>query len=70
MLYCMSHSWHVIFIGEVANIDVHRRTGLIGVRVMDQESLELVRQTNDPIRTIIKLWLLQLFCDTLDLGHD
>lgn len=35
MLYGMSHSWHIIFIREVANIDIHGSTGLIGVRVMN-----------------------------------
>jgi hypothetical protein len=32
MLHCMGHSWHIIFIGEIANIDIHGGTGLIGPR--------------------------------------
>jgi hypothetical protein len=35
MLYRMSHPWHIVFIGEVAHVDVNGRTGLIGVGIMN-----------------------------------
>lgn len=43
MLDSVSHTRHVVGIAEAANVDVHGGTGLVRVRVVDQQRLEVVR---------------------------
>lgn len=34
MLDSVSHAWHILFITEGSNINVHRGAGLVRIRVM------------------------------------
>lgn len=42
MLYSVSHAGHAILIAKVANIDIEGGTGLVRLRIMNQESLEVI----------------------------
>lgn len=54
MLYSMRHTRHIPFITEIANIDVHGRTGLVSLRIVNQQRLELVWKTDDAVCSIIQ----------------
>lgn len=68
MLDSMGHARHVIFITEASNIYIQGSTGLVRRRIMHQESLKLIGETDDPVATIIKRRLLQLIGDPLNSG--
>lgn len=65
----MSHSWHVVLVAEAPDIDVHRSASLVRLGVMDQQDLELIRETNDPVRPVIQRRSLEAICDKLDCGR-
>lgn len=54
MLYSVCHTWHITLITEVAHIHVHRRTGFISLRIVNQQRLELIWKTDDAICSIIQ----------------
>jgi hypothetical protein len=70
MFNSMSHSRHVILVTEAPDIDVHRSAGLVRLGVMDQKNLELVRETDDPVRPVIQRGSLQAICDEFDFGRE
>lgn len=66
ILYCVGHALKVILVAEVADIDVHNGRGLVGVGIVDQDNLQLIRQVHNPIAAVIERWGLQGFRDHLD----
>ena len=54
MFYSMGHARHAYLVTEVSNVDVHRRTRLVRLRIMDEQDLEPVRQPNDAVGTIVQ----------------
>lgn len=54
MFYGVGHTGHSSLIAEVADIDIQGGTGLVGIRVMDEKSLELIIKTDDAVLAIIK----------------
>lgn len=49
----MGHSGHVRLIAEVADINIHGGARLVGLGIMNQSHLHLVRQPDDPIGAVI-----------------
>jgi hypothetical protein len=49
VLYRMRDSRQFLDIAEAADIDVHGGRGLVGVGIVDEESLELVGQLDDSV---------------------
>ena len=43
---CSYHATHILFIAEVTHIDIHSRTSLVRLGIVNQEHLELIRQPN------------------------
>ena len=66
MFHSMRHATHVFLVTEIAHIDIHSRTGLIRLRIVNQKNLQLIRQSNDPIAPIIQAWRLKAIRKTLD----
>jgi hypothetical protein len=60
MLNGVRHSWHVGFVTEIADIDVESSASLVGLRVVDEKSLEIVVQTDDSIVPVVKGRLLEM----------
>ena len=58
----------VIIVREISNMDVHGRRGLVGVRIVYDQSFKLVRQANNPVRAVVKVGLLEVGRDDGDLG--
>ena len=54
MFDSMSHSRHVILITEAPDIDVHSSAGLVCLGVVDQKNLELVRETDDAVGSVVQ----------------
>lgn len=50
----MGHSRHISLVAEVAHVDIHARTGLVCLRIVDEQCLELVGEPNDAIGSIIQ----------------
>ena len=48
-LYCMGCPRKVFFVTEVPNINIHSRTGLVSISIVDKEHLELIGQPDNPI---------------------
>ena len=69
VLDAMGQALEVEGIAEASHIDVDRRTSLVGVRIVNQERLELVGQPNDAIRSVVELWSLQMVGEALDRAH-
>lgn len=59
MLNRVCHARHSILIAEVAHIDVKSGTGLVRLRVVNQQSLELVFQPHYAVIAVIQRGLLQ-----------
>jgi len=53
MLYSVGHSRHIGCIAESADIDVEGRRGLVRIGIVNEQSLELVGEANDPVGTIV-----------------
>ena len=53
MLNSVCHTWHVDLVTEVSNIDIHSSTGLIGLGIVNEKGLELVRKADYAISPII-----------------
>lgn len=66
MLYCVGHARKIIFVAEVANIDIHSGRSLVSFGIVDQEYLQLIRQTHHPITAVIERWGLQAVREPLD----
>jgi len=66
MLYSVSHSGHVLFVAEVAHIDIHGRAGLVRFRIVNQEHLQLIRQPYHAVLPIIQGRGLQAVREPLD----
>ena len=47
------HARHLILIAEAPHIDIHGRTGLVCLGVMDYESFKLVWKADDPVGPVI-----------------
>jgi hypothetical protein len=62
MLDSMGKARHVLLIAEIANVHVEGSTGLVCVRVMNQQSLELIVELDDSVVSVIEGWLLQAVC--------
>jgi hypothetical protein len=45
----MSHTGHIILVAEASYIDVYGGTGLICLGIVNQEGLQVVWETDDPI---------------------
>jgi hypothetical protein len=60
VFYSMCHARHAILVAEVADIDIKGCTGLVCLGVMDEESLELIRQADDAIVAVVERGLLQV----------
>lgn len=56
----MRHPGHVVLVAEAPDIHIHRRTGLVRFRVVDQKRLELVGQLNDAVLAVVQGRGLQL----------
>jgi len=53
--YCMGHARHIFLIAEVSDIDVHCRTGLVGLCIVNEEHLQLIGgQSDDSVGSIIQ----------------
>lgn len=70
MLDGMGHARHGILITEAPDIDIHGRTGLVCLGVMDYQNLELVREADDAVGAVVQGGLLQTICDQVDLAGD
>lgn len=53
MLHSMGHAGHFILVGEVAHIDIQGCASLVGLAVVDEEHLQLVREEYDTIGSVI-----------------
>ena len=62
MLDGMGKPRHVLFIAEIANVHVEGSTGLVRVRVMNQQSFKLVVELDDSVVSVIERGLLQAVC--------
>ena len=62
MLYRMGHARHTIFVTEVSNIDVEGSASLVGFRVVDQQHLKVVLETDHTIVAVVQRRLLQAVC--------
>jgi hypothetical protein len=60
MLDSMSHARHILLITESSDIDVHRGARFVRLWVMYQQYLELVRQADNPVCTVVQRGLFQL----------
>ena len=54
MFYGVSHTWHVILVAEIAHIDIQGCACFVCLRVMDQETFQLISQTNNAITAVIQ----------------
>ena len=59
MLHRMRHTRHIFLVREVSHIDIQRRTGLVGLVVMHQQGLQLIREFYHSILSVVRLRLLQ-----------
>lgn len=66
----MCHAGHIIIVREVAHVDVTGRAGFIGIGVMNKQGLQLVRESYDAVRTIVKERFLERIGQAVDLRHD
>lgn len=62
----MSHTRHVIVIAEAADLDVHRRAGFVGARVVHQQGFEPVGQSDHAVGSIVERGRLELVGNPLD----
>ena len=59
----MPHSRRVFGITEVPYIDIHGGTGLVGVGIVNEQHLELIRGNfYDAILAIVERWGFELVC--------
>lgn len=54
MLNSVRHSWHINLVTEISDIDVHGSGSLVGLGIVNQESLELVGKADHAIGPIIQ----------------
>jgi hypothetical protein len=54
MLDRMGHTRNIRFITEISYVDVKGSTGLVGLGIVHQKSLELIVESNNSVIAIIK----------------
>ena len=61
------HATHILFVAEVAHIDIHGRAGLVRFRIVDQEHFQLIRwQPHHTVLSVIEGRGLQAVRESLD----
>lgn len=59
MFHSVGHAGHVVFVAEVADIDVEGGTGLVRLGIVDKQGLELVVEADDTIVAVVERGLLE-----------
>lgn len=63
MLDSMSHPRRVLRVAEVPYINIHSRTGLVGVGIVNEKHLQLVGGNfYDAILAIVERWSFEFVC--------
>ncbi len=49
----MCHPRHLILVAEAPNIDIHGGAGLVCLRVVNYQGLELIREADHPVGPVV-----------------
>lgn len=66
----MRHAWHVRLVGEIAHIDIKTCTGLVRLRIVNEQCFQLVGELDDSVGSIVEIWFLQVVRYVSDGAHD
>ena len=50
----MRHARHIVVVAEAADIDVQRGADLVRVRIVDEQHLQLIRESNDSVCAVVE----------------
>jgi hypothetical protein len=69
MLHGVSSAGQVIGITKAANIYIYGGTSLVGIWIMNKQSLEFVQKSDNTITSVVELWSFQMVCETFCFPH-
>ena len=69
MLDGMGHARHVVGIAKAPHFHVDTGASLVGVRIVHEQSVELIWQSNDSVGAIVEFWSLELVGNPLNGDH-
>jgi len=49
VLHRVGHAWEISGIAETSNVDIHGCTRFVGIRIVDEEHFQLVREHDDSV---------------------